>query len=311
MNKSCHSCNKEISYYAGFCHHCDKKLEYVRAVGREVKIGGGYMDKKTEEKLEDGTIINRQLSRGIFGGTASIEQTIIEPDGTIIEQRWDGWKRKHLLESARIEKSDKKYTYVNGWSWCCLDDDNMYLCDKYFAKFDIDGVNGPNEGKYIDEDRTKYYYKSGPPPQTRLNIIKKDLKCISGALYSRSGELLYSIVDGNGYIFDGDDTLYYCVNGQLNTLIQDIHGSEFERHMKIIQEQENQLATRKKKSAYYGSIEELKEDFNPKKYNKDCPDCFETIKLPAKICHFCKMQFSSDEVESAIDKKFREIYPEP
>ena len=60
---------------------------------------------------------------------------------------------------------------------------------------------------------------------------------------------------------------------------------------------------------YKLSIEDLRETFKPELYEKSCPDCYEDIKLPAKVCRFCGAKFSSDEVERKIEEKFQEIHP--
>ena len=56
---------------------------------------------------------------------------------------------------------------------------------------------------------------------------------------------------------------------------------------------------------------ELKDSFDPSEYDKKCSECFESIKLPAKICHYCKKQFSETEIRDATDNKFNELHPEP
>ena len=71
------------------------------------------------------------------------------------------------------------------------------------------------------------------------------------------------------------------------------------------------LDRQKRREQYYSNLETIKQDFEPELYEKTCPECFEKIKLPAKICRFCRRQFTSEKIKSDIEEKFHEIYPKP
>ena len=104
-------------------------------------------------------------------------------------------------------------------------------------------------------------------------------------------------------------TLYYSINGNLK--VYPSYNKEFDYYMNKINKEKEELEKRKAKEKYFSDITYMRENFKSQDYEKVCTDCYEIIKLPAKICRFCKREFSRDEVESAIDKKFREIHPEP
>ena len=114
MNKSCHSCNKDISYYAGFCHHCETKQEYVKQLSSEriIKIherdGIIRPSRDTEEKLDDGTIIERSYDYGIIGISSVIEHWK-ESNGDMVGQSWEGNREKHILESFFYRSYDNDY----------------------------------------------------------------------------------------------------------------------------------------------------------------------------------------------------------
>ena len=81
--------------------------------------------------------------------------------------------------------------------------------------------------------------------------------------------------------------------------------------MSKINQEKEELEKRKRKDEYFSDVSLMRENFEPKNYEKTCPDCSAQIKLPAKICRYCNRNFNFDEIKKAIDKKFREIYPEP
>ena len=91
--------------------------------------------------------------------------------------------------------------------------------------------------------------------------------------------------------------------------IYDIIDKEADKEA-IEKENERQRKEDESRNAYR-HWRELKDSFDPTTYDKQCSECFESIKLPAKICHYCKRQFSDTEIRDAIDDKINEIHPKP
>ena len=352
MRKSCHNCEKEIGYYAGFCHHCETKQKYVKQLSSEriIKIyerDGVYRPtKETEEKLDDGTIIKRAYHYGVIG-IWSVSEDWEESNGDSVFQGWEGKREKHILtdftymshesdnkkavwpeiqdyihgridELSELAKEYVEYVFMKKWEWgISRNEVNLHIRDIRKEKRLI--RNDKYNIDIIDKDYTEYYMGVFPF-NIKLNYIIKDSKCLSGILYSPTYEKLYSIINGNGYMLDELDycldritawgkTLYYSIDGNLKEYKP--YTEEFDYYMNKINKEKEELEKRKAKEKYFSDITYMRENFKSQDYEKVCTDCYEIIKLPAKICRFCKREFSRDEVESAIDKKFREIHPEP
>jgi len=315
VNKSCHNCNKDISYYAGFCHHCETKQEYVQQLGKDTTIKrdifGG--ERSTDEIIDKKSVIKRNISSN------SVNE-FWEEENEYFNQYWIGERKNHVLQFFNYEVKEDDFLYEKKWEWNRRGNESHFGTRIFNKYLEIPNSDIP---ELIDQDYTEFY--SGVPPYNKkVHYIIKNSQCLSGNLYSPSGNVLYSIVDGNGIMLDEkelhpatresyDKVIYYSKNGILKISREYFSSDkeEFELGMNLINKQKEQLEIRKRKEEYYSSLKELRENFHPEEYNKTCSECFETIKLPAKICLYCRREFSGDEVELAIDKKFREIYPEP
>ena len=156
-------------------------------------------------------------------------------------------------------------------------------------------------------------------PINIFQIFKFDGKCKSGKIFDRNGNLLYSFDNYNGYLINDSISLphiYICTDGILKDYYSNdsklpTWNKKYDEAYKYVMNLEDRKHQQKrdkiKREEYYEAVEELKEDFNPTQYHKNCPDCFEKIKLPATICHFCKRTFSDEQVESHIHLKLEDL----
>jgi len=320
MNNPCINCKKEIHYYAGFCHHCESKQPRKEPKYGEKKIHSLYNwwdgTPTKVEKMPGGIEIKREFNKS----NSEINEYWTDEEGVDYVQTWN----KHFLDLLGFVRTK----------------DNITL--NYY--FPTDGYLYRKTEFTEEENITTEYYNLSI--QTR-----SIQKYIGDTFPSRLTEAIFFTPDGSkiGQLADGDRlgkhlVLEYDEDGKLlqhpivyvkhRDLIIDLHHDD-SGHNKtkydlimsdpkgtyniidkeadkeaIEKENERQRKEDKSRTSYHHWLQ-LKDSFDPTTYDKKCTDCFETIKLPAKICHYCKRQFSETEVRDAIDKKFNELHPKP
>ena len=373
MNKSCHNCEKEISYYAGFCHYCDTfQGERNEPIYEENNIGkrhdsydGFFGAPITVERLPNGIEITRIYT------TDEITEDWIDLEGVGWFQRWKkidkgifrNWGKKKSLQYIYIDclpnlPNEPKVTNVNteftkeffqtrrmikcdhseleelnddGTQKYRIDYDfyyNYFLESSFISRKDIERGELFSEqyGYYADSRQIRYIIKE----ENRKTLSYDKPKFIEASYFHPDGrenkmgnsmnEYLVFEYDKWGEALERPDiilcvgvdkTRTYPVLYEFSSSRNDVNADEYEKLLKVFQNEKKSYFKQKKLSKYHEELFDLKNNFDASKYDKQCTECFETIKLPAKICHFCKKAFTSHEIESAIDMKFREIYPEP
>ena len=272
------------------------------------------------------------------------KEYIYHTDGLIIKQEWNFRKKTRdtittyaysyagsgnlYLSSFKIDDSDNprnntKY-WLTWWNWqreCYLN--HVWIREFHSNRVDKNGWRIPSSDLDI-----KYYKAVSENPVMHKIIEKRNESCTSAKYYDPNGKLIYSINNGNGYMIDkyySDGRLiprnhlsfWICSNGELDystdvSYFDDLPTSpkylKAREYVESLEARDNQRKRDEvRREEYYENIEKLEEDFNPTQYHKNCPDCFEKIKLPAKICHFCKITFSDEEIQSHISEKLEEL----
>ena len=209
------------------------------------------------------------------------------------------------------------------------------ICDKtvYMVKPKNENVDYPG---YI---KTVYYDKSKQIMSTHKYGNYREVK--DKTYESESGEIDgYDLIIGEYYNPDGkfigkvDETnrsvvIEYDQNGKLirpevsygyfdtNGFFNKIHlndysmSSTYERIIKTHEKRKRDINREVQQEKEYNEWIQLRNSFDPTEYEKKCSECFESVKLPAKICHYCRKQFSEVEIQDAIDDKFNELHPKP
>ena len=211
MNKSCHNCEKEISYYAGFCHHCEsiqlpKQPEYPELNKGRVsfKEGGGLFGAhKKIETLPNGIELRREYGKDFFRIIEILEEWTDEKDYKI-SQKWIG--KWGYLSEFNIELFNNK-----NWDPTCalkyIDDEIPYLDKSWMFCQNGYVLQSLNSEENIYKN-IEYYYDSR---QMRYCITYDRITNLltEGRYYSPKGELIGTINKDGSYVI-----LRYRQNGK-------------------------------------------------------------------------------------------------
>jgi len=298
MNKPCKNCNKEIFYYAAFCHHCESAKSTlaspIRAIYPVKKIGkieGTWFGSPiTLETLPDLTEVRREYNKKY----KFLTEKWITSDKLNFKQFW---LSTYLTEFSFSKNNNyESYSFQLGVLYEKTKVCNAY---KYEIRFDI------YSGKKM------YYERYGK----RREGVEREF--IEKTWYNNDGNAKIGKNYPGEKVLVGN-SIHSCVvgkNGYEYKIINEYSDGEDKEIFDMTFNYESTMEQKEiQKQEYYEKRkqrEDLKKSFDATQYNKKCTECFEIIKLPAKVCHFCKNEFTSSEVESTIDKIFKELHPEP